>query len=139
MRLDVIFAVLMLIALFLPWIALGPESASGFDIIRATFQAENQAGLGSALDAEGGWLVYVLYAIPVFALLTLIVGLARGPSNIFAIIAGAAPWVLVLYPVIESGADIGQLLDIMGIGGYATLLLGLLLFLNGLGILRTRR
>jgi len=138
MRLDVIFAVLMLIALFLPWIAVGPESVSGFDLIRVTFEAESQAGLGSALDAEGGWLVYVLYAIPVFALLTLIVGLGRGPSNIFAIIAGAAPWVLLLFPVIEAGANIGDLFEGMAIGGYATLLMGLLLFLNGIGILRSR-
>jgi hypothetical protein len=138
MRLDVIFAVLMLIALFLPWLAVGPESISGFDLIRATFEAEQEAGLGSAMDAEGGWLVYVLYAIPVFSLLTLIVGLARGPSNIFAIVAGAAPWVLVLYPVVQGGAALGDMLDGMGIGGYATLLVGLLLFLNGLGILRTR-
>jgi hypothetical protein len=138
MRLDVIFAVLMLIALFLPWVAVGPESISGFDLIRATFEAESEAGMGSALDAEGGWLVYVLYAIPVFALLTLIVGLARGPSNIFAIIAGVAPWVLILYPVIQGGMAFGDMFEGMGIGGYATLVVGLLLFLNGLGILRTR-
>ena len=138
MRLDVILAVLMLIAIFLPWVAVGPESISGFDLIKATFEAESQAGMGSALDAEGGWLVYVLYAVPVFALLTLIVGLGRGPSNIFAIIAGAAPWVLILYPVIQGGGSLGDALQGMGIGGYATLVVGVLLVLNGLGILRTR-
>jgi hypothetical protein len=138
MRLDVILAVLMLIAVFLPWVAVGPESVSGFDLIKATFEAESEAGLGSALDAEGGWLVYVLYAIPVFALLTLIVGLGRGPSNIFAIIAGAAPWVLILYPVVQGTAAFGDMFQGMGIGGYATLLIGVLLVLNGLGILRTR-
>lgn len=138
MRLDVILAVLMLIAIFLPWVAVGPESISGFDLIKATFEAESEAGMGSALDVEGGWMVYVLYAIPVFALLTLIVGLGRGPSNIFAIIAGAAPWVLMLYPVIQGGGSFGDALQGMGIGGYATLIVGVLLVLNGLGILRTR-
>lgn len=138
MRLDVILAVLMLIAIFLPWVTVGPESVSGFDLIKATFEAESQAGMGSALDAEGGWLVYVLYAIPVFALLTLVVGLGRGPSNIFAIIAGAAPWVLILYPVVQGSAGFGDMFQGMGIGGYATLLIGVLLVLNGLGILRTR-
>lgn len=138
MRLDVILAVLMLIAIFLPWVAVGPESISGFDLIKATFEAESEAGMGSALDVEGGWMVYVLYAIPVFALLTLIVGLGRGPSNIFAIIAGAAPWVLMLYPVIQGGGSFSDALQGMGIGGYATLIVGVLLVLNGLGILRTR-
>jgi len=134
MRLDVIFAVLLLIAFFLPWIG----GDSGFAIAQDLLSSEMP--VEDALVAAGipRWFIYVFYAIPVAAVLTLIVGLARGPSNVFAIIAGAAPWVLVLYPVVEGVAEFGQIIDGLEIGGYATLLAGLLLFLNGLGILRTR-
>lgn len=135
MRIDVILAVLMAIAFFLPW----ANGGSGFDAVREMLLSD--VPVEDALAASGfpTWLLYVLYALPVAIVLTIIIGLAGGPANLFAIIAGAAPWVLVVYPVVALDAQVDQLVQVLQFGAYATLVIGVLLFLAGLGLMRTRR
>ena len=140
-----LFAILMLIALFLPWIDLGLAGVSGFDMLRGIFEADDASG-GMVMDpdqmGDDAWLLYTFFVIPVGAVITLVVGFGSDAAGrFFGLITGLAPWVIAVYAFMQlSGQEgAGQVFDFLGIGAYATLVVGLLLILTGFGAFRTRR
>ncbi len=139
MRIETILALLMAVAFFLPWIATGGvgPSVSGYELLEGTLQARDQmSGLGSFNDLEGGWLVYVFWAIPAGIILTFVTGLLGARSRLFAFLTGLAPLVLLGVVVADLGSYAGEIFRFFEIGLWATLVLALLLLFAGLGLLR---
>jgi len=133
-----ILAILMLIALFLPWVSFGVAGVSGFDILRATFEADGATGgmIDPSQMGDDAWLLYVFYAIPVGAVLTLLLGFqSAGAGRFFALLTGLAPWAIGIYTYLQISGQAGaeEIFEYLGIGAYATLLVGLLMILCGLG------
>lgn len=139
MRIETILALLMAVAFFLPWLStggLGP-SPSGYTLLEGTLQLQDQAGgYASFTDFEGGWVVYLFWAIPVGIVLTFVTGLLGAGSRLFAVIAGLAPLVLLGLGLREAGSNAGELFRFFEIGLWATLVLALLMLLAGIGLLR---
>lgn len=140
-----LFAILMLVALFLPWIDLGVAGISGFDMLRTVFEADDATG-GMMMDpsqmGDDAWMLYVFFAIPVGAVITLVVGFGSDAAGrLFGLLTGIAPWAIAVYTFVHvSGQEgSGQIFDFLGIGAYAALLVGLLLILTGFGAFRSRR
>ncbi len=139
-----LFAILMLVALFLPWIDFGLAGVSGFDMLKAAFQADDATGgmMNPSQMGDDAWMLYAFFAIPVGAVITLVVGFGSDAAGrLFGLITGIAPWAIAVYAFLQlqgqQGA--GEVFEYLGIGAYATLVVGLLLILTGFGAFRSRR
>jgi len=143
-RVLALLALVLLGAFFLPWFGadLGAlfgagttgasQSLSGYQLVRFVVEFTLQAADAGAPDAYGHsfrefWPIWLLAAIPVFGLLTLLAGLAgAGLSGAFAFLAGAAPVGLTIYFLVEGGR---QIFDVFQVGAWVTLGAGALLVL----------
>ncbi len=102
-----ICAVGLLICFFLPWISfLG--SASGFDLTKV------------------GGKSLLLWSLPIFSALTILAGMTKNRSKSLAQFTGALPFFVLAYGLYNVGSD---LIRILAIGGYLSLILGLALFI----------
>lgn len=137
MRIETLLALLMGGAFFLPWLGLFGQPVSGYEILRGTLDLDGQMGdLASYGDVDGGWVVYVFWAIPVGIVLTVVTGLAGLGSRLFALLTGLAPLILLGLAAADVGERFSELFRFFEIGLWATLVLALLLILAGLGLLR---
>lgn len=106
--LTMILAVVLIAGFFLPYLSMGPFSASGFEIIKGAGKADK----------------YVLLLPPIAGILLLVGALNNGnytPSRgILAILALVGALYLIVRSLIES-APIGQLIKMLGIGYWLTL------------------
>lgn len=140
MRIETILALLMGGAFFLPWVALFGPPSSGYDLLRMTLELDQRGGnVVSFGDVDGGWVIYVFWAIPVGIVVTLVTGLLGVGSRLFALLTGLAPLVLLGLAAADLGEDLAEAFRFFEIGLWATLVLGLLLVLAGLGLLRLPR
>lgn len=137
MRIETLLALLMGGAFLLPWLGLFGQPLSGYEILRGTLDLDGQMGdLASYGDMEGGWIVYLFWAIPVGIVLTFVTGLAGLGSRVFALLTGLAPLVLIALFAADAGETFDEFFRFFEVGLWATLVLALLLILAGLGLLR---
>lgn len=137
--LEVLLAVLLGLAFVLPWLDLGfGQAISGLEMLRATLDANGRMGsVASFSDMEGGWVVYLFWALPIGLALTLVTG-AIGVwwARVFALLTGLVPWLLLALIALDLGSDFDEVFRFFAVGAWATLGIGLLLILTGLGLLR---
>lgn len=137
MRIETLLALLLGIAFFLPWFTALGTPVSGYQLLRETLDLEGQMGdVASISDVEGGWMIYLFWAIPAGIVVTLVTGLIGAGSRLFALLTGLAPLVLLALVAADLGESFEELLRFFEIGLWATLILSLLLILAGLGLLR---
>lgn len=143
-RVLALLALVLLGAFFLPWFGadLGAlfgagrtgaaQSLSGYQLLRFVIELTLQASDAGAADAFNQsfrelWPIWLLAAIPVFGVLTLLAGLAgSGLSGAFAFLAGAVPVGETIYFLIEGGS---RIFDYFQVGAWVTLGTGALLVL----------
>jgi len=139
-----LLAVVLLGGFFLPWFGAevgqglaalcggATTTASGFSIVRCLIEGTLQASEAGMPDAfstsvREAWPLWLLAAIPVFGVLTLLAGLAgSGLAHAFAFLAGAVPVGQTIYAVVEEGTEMFQYFEV---GAWATLGAGVLLVL----------
>ncbi len=138
MRIESLLAVLLGIAFVLPWLSIGfGAPISGLDVLRATLDAKQQmGGVASFDDFEGGWVVYLFWALPIGCVLTLVTGLIGAGSRIFALLTGLVPFLLLGLTALDLGENFNEIFRFFQVGAWATLVLALLLLLAGIGLLR---
>ncbi len=133
-RVLAFLALLLLVAFFLPWL---PDAGvgngrtmSGFNMVYAVVLATKDAlstGASAGDLAPSLWPVWLMLLIPVFGLLTLLLGLAgAGVASLCGFLAGLPVVVLVVKGFIDEGSST---LDNLEIGGWASLALSVLLVL----------
>ncbi len=93
---------------FLPWINFFLGKPSGLDFAK-----------------EGGKFL-LFWAIPIFCVLTIIAGITKQSQKIIARTTGELPFLILGYGLYQMGKDVLQIIEI---GGWACLALGLVLFL----------
>jgi hypothetical protein len=142
-RVLALLALVLLGAFFLPWFGadLGQvfgtstgvaEKVSGYKLLRSVIELTLQASDVGAPDAfnqsfKEFWPLWLLAAIPVFGLLTLLAGLAgSGLAGAFAFLAGAVPVGETVYLLTEEGTRVFQYFEV---GAWITLGAAVLLVL----------
>ena len=142
-RVLALLALVLLGAFFLPWFGadLGQifgtttgvaEKISGYKLLRGVIELTLQASDAGAPDAFSQsfnefWPLWLLAAIPVFGLLTLLAGLAgSGLAGAFGFLAGAVPVGETIYLLAEEGTRAFQYFEV---GAWITLGVGVLLVL----------
>lgn len=142
-RVMALLALVLLGAFFLPWFGadLGQvfgattgaaEKISGYKLVRGVIELTLQASDAGVPDAfshslEQAWPIWLLAAIPLFGLLTLLAGLAgSGLAGAFGFLAGAVPVGETIYLMVEEGTEPFQYFEI---GAWGTLGAGVLLVL----------
>lgn len=119
-KIQISCAIGLFISFFLPWAKLFFFAGSGYDLA---------ANLGG--EAKFAWL------IPLSSIAVVAVAFYEHSTNtnnfgkIGSIIAGALPFVFLLYGLSQIGKD---LLEVLAIGAYLSLIIGLVLILSGLGV-----
>jgi hypothetical protein len=98
----------LLVCFFLPWIDFFLGKPSGLDLAK-----------------EGGKL-QILWGIPIFCVLTIFAGLTKRSQKTVAQMTGALPFIVLGVGINDQGKD---LMHVLGIGAYAGLTLGLLMFI----------
>jgi hypothetical protein len=101
-------AVGLLVCFFLPWIDFLLGKPSGLDFTK-----------------QGGKF-QLLWAIPIFCAFTVLAGITKSSQRVVAQLTGALPFFVLVVGLKEEGGD---LLRVLGIGGYGSLALGLLLLI----------
>jgi hypothetical protein len=136
---EVVFALVIVVAFFLPWVNIGGIiSVSGFDAIRAV---NNLAEMADALNGLGGnsstmpdvSAIYGLYLIPISAVGVVVADMRGANTKALSLIAGALPILALLYALSKMGGD---MFEGMGIGAYLTVGGGIGLLAAGLGLIR---
>lgn len=134
-RVLAFLALVLLIAFFLPWLpdaGVGNGSTmSGFDITYAVvIQARDAMAAGASVgDLMTGetWQIYILLLIPVFGVLTLLLGLSgAGLAAATGFIAGLPVVILVGMGLVEEGTAVFANLEV---GGWVSLAASVLLVL----------
>jgi len=119
-KIEVICAIGLFISFFLPWGKLFSFTGSGYDL------AANFGG-----EAKFAWL------IPLSSIVVIVVAFYEHGTNTndfgktYSIIAGALPFIGLLYGLFQIGKD---LFEVLAIGAYLSLMIGLILILSGLGV-----
>ncbi|PIP06963.1 MAG: hypothetical protein CO012_03455 [Syntrophobacterales bacterium CG_4_8_14_3_um_filter_49_14] len=117
---QIICAIGLFISFFLPWVKLFFFTGSGYDLA---------ANLGG--EASLAWL------IPLSSIAVVAVAFYEQSTRtnsfgkISSIIAGALPFVGLLYGLSQIGKD---LFEVLAIGAYLSLIIGLILILSGIGV-----
>lgn len=135
-RILAFLALVLLAGFFLPWLpdmgGLGNGATmSGFDLVYALVDATREAAAGGAsvgdMITSEAWQGYLLVLIPVFGLLTLLLGLAgAGIASLTAFLAGLPAIVVVGKGLLDEGtATFGN----FEIGAWVTLGASVLLVL----------
>ena len=98
----------ILICFFLPWAQIFGGNVSGFDLQKLNDQQK------------------LLWLIPIFCVITIIGGLTGRSQKIAAQLTGALPFFALAYWLHQLGGD---LMKVLNIGAYGSLILGLIMFL----------
>ena len=128
-------AIGLLVCFFLPWLQIG-ETIS---ISRKGYQIPNLAhdigkGIGQFKGLLGGsgntdprvFWYYLIYLIPVFSVITIILGIMGKNVKATGFLAAAVPIGWFIYALIKMGTD---LFNIMTFGAYLTLLCAIIMIL----------
>ena len=116
-KIEVILAIALLIAFFLPWAKVLFFTGSGYDI-----------GVQLSGEAKFVWTIPGA-AIAIIALAFYIVN-----TKVMSVIAGILPFVVVGRAYSELGKDLFQ---VLAIGAYISLIVGALLILFGIGVIKS--
>ena len=121
-KISGILGVVLVVSFFLPWMSMGPISASGQAVV----------GLASMVNA----LAYAFYLIPLAgAALAFLEFSGKGTAEQqkqAELAAGAVTLLSLAYCLVEVGGD---LFSGLGIGAYLTILAGIGSLLLGLGVI----
>lgn len=143
-RPENLFAVLILIFFFVPWVNLGPITFSGYEIPQLVDSLVGLKSFGQGyrdanLEAAVG-LFYLLYLIPILALAAIIFTLYgvgnRTLSKIAgwsAIGAGILPLIALMIVLFAVGGD---LFSALSLGAYLLILSGIALVLSAFGLIK---
>lgn len=139
---ETILSSLLLISFFLPWISKGvfftDLSVSGFEIpskLKQFIDSSDTMSANGENNLEIVYFSYLLYAIPIFSFVSIILGLNKknNRSNYLSRVASAIPVLVgtlfIVSLIFGRGEDILQYLDI---GFYLTILFGLALWLSAI-------
>lgn len=107
-------AAALCISFFLPWLHVLFATPSGFDI------------------SKGGGNTWVLWSMPVFALLACLAGVTGKNYKAPAILAGVIPFGLLLYSMSNAGGDGMQFIQSLAVGAWLALGLGAVLVIAAL-------
>jgi len=117
LKIEVILAIALLIAFFLPWAKVLFFTGSGYDI-------------GVQLGGEAKFV----WAIPAAAIAIVALAFYTVDTKVMSIITGILPFVVVGRAYSEMGKDLFQVLSI---GAYISLIVGCLLILSGIGVIKS--
>jgi hypothetical protein len=123
-KIVMVLAILLVVGYFLPWMSM-IINVSGFDFTRIAWSAGD----------NGGQMVVaiMLTLIPVLGILTCILGATGKAHGLAAFFAGLMFWLLVLFGYLGSrdrpDMQGGELLSVVGIGGWICAAASLLLLL----------
>ncbi len=133
---EMIFAAVLLLGFFLPWVSLGGlVSFSGYNIPEALKGLSVLAGAFSEKTTETPikvYLSYLMYLIPLLSIIVIVLGLKDMKTKLVSIFAGLLPFIFLIYALI----DFGNIFKAASIGVYVTLLAALCLILSALGIIK---
>ena len=129
---EIIFAVLLFVSFFLPWISWNFISFSGNQIIDISRGLSN-IGDTFRLDAINNYkgtiyLAYSLYLIPILSVATIIVGLVGYNPKTVGTFAGLYPLIALIYYLVQYG----NIFKIASMGIYATIISSVLLLFSSL-------
>ena len=116
-KIEVILAIALLIAFFLPWAKVFFFTGSGYNI-------------GVHLGGEAKFV----WAIPVAAIAIIALAFYIVDTKVMSIITGILPFVVFGRAYSEIGKD---LFEILAIGAYISLFTGVLLILFGIGVIKS--
>ena len=116
-RIEVLSAIALLVAFFLPWGKVFIFTGSGYDL-----------GVHFSGEAKFVW------SIPAGAIAIIALAFYRVNTKVISGITGILPFIIVGRAYTEIGKDLFQ---VMAIGAYLTLLVGVLLILFGVGIIQS--
>ena len=116
-KIEVILAIALLIAFFLPWAKVFFFTGSGYNI-------------GVHLGGEAKFV----WAIPVAAIAIIALAFYIVDTKVMSIITGILPFVVFGRAYSELGKD---LFEILAIGAYISLIVGALLILFGIGVIKS--
>lgn len=129
---EIIFAVLLFVSFFLPWISWNLISFSGYqitDISRGLSDIGDTFKLDSINNYKGTiYLAYSLYLIPILSVATIIVGLIGYNPKTVGTFAGLYPLIALIYCLVQYG----NIFKMAGIGIYATIISSVLLLYSSL-------
>jgi len=129
-------AIGLLVLFFLPWLEIGGDFASlsvkgyqipdiAHDIGKGVEQFKGLLGGSGKTDPQVFWY-YLIYLIPVFSVITIILGIMGKNVKATGFLAGATAIGWFIYALIKMGTD---LFDIMTVGAYLTLLCAIIMIL----------
>ncbi len=128
-------AIGLLVFFFFPWLKIGDivsVSLTGYQIpdiaehiAKGIGQFKGLLGGSGSTDPRAFWY-YLIYLIPVFSVVTIILGIMGKNIKATGFLAGAVPIGWFIYALIKMGAD---LFKIMTIGAYLTLLCAIIMIL----------
>lgn len=134
---TLIFGVLMLFFFFMPWIHWAFISVSGYEIPNYVINLENTFGKNDNADSIRNVTlgIYALfYSMPLLSLISVFAVLIKKRTSAFSTLAGIVFLLMFFscrYFLDDEGIDV---FNILGVGGYLSLLLSICMF--GYGIVR---
>jgi|ETNmetMinimDraft_13_1059891.scaffolds.fasta_scaffold53167_1 hypothetical protein len=130
-----IFAIVMLIAFFLPWVNIGGFiTVAGYNIPNVL---EGLGTFANALNKSGSkteipFYFYLVYLVPLLTIGIIILDLKGIETKRVSILAGALPILTLVYFLVKNGFEIYQ---VMGIGAYITVIASIGLILGALNVI----
>jgi len=116
-RIEVLFAIALLVAFFLPWGKVFFFTGSGYD-------------LGGHLSGEAKFV----WSIPAGAIAIIALAFYHVNTKTISAVTGILPFIVVGRVYSELGRD---LFEVLAIGAYLSLLVGVLLILFGVGVIQS--
>lgn len=143
-KVEVYCAVGLLVFFFFPWIQIGDVisiNLKGYEIPDiADYVAKGMGQFKTLFDdkASGSresWVFwyYLIYLIPVFSVATIVLGFLGKNVKVAGLLAAAVPIGWFIYALIKIGSD---LLGMMTLGAYLTLLCAILMILAVVEVLK---
>ena len=131
-----IFAIVMLIAFFLPWINVGglfivegyniPKISEGAAFFANAFKEYGEKGV------DVPFYFYLVYLIPLLTIGIIILDYKGIETELVSIFAGALPILTLIYFIVDIGFDVYKG---MGIGAYITIIASIGLILGALNVI----
>lgn len=131
-KLEAWFAVLLIIFFVLPWISIGPLSATGFGMMGDLSKGTNVPFVVT--------LLYIAWLIPILSIATIVMAVMGMDTKIVGLATGVVAILsfIILFLALGNNLPSGQsALSFIGFGAWLTLLAGIGMIVAALGIIKS--
>ena len=126
----------LVVAFFLPWVAMGPMSFSGMQIVDLVKMAQQFASVSGESAPMETYIVYLLYFIPLFGAAMAYLDFTNKNAKSAALGAGIVTVFVFGWATVKSE---GEMFEALSFGAYITALVGIISLLVGLGVVSTNQ